>query len=232
MKELLSTLFLALAFLARIGESDSSKVSELIKQIRGDTEQKQVQVQTTREALSNHQWQYFTEAVVQVNAYQQFVLDEQDKFLSAATSASTDCLESLPKPLYSILKSGDWNIEMCIGHMAVYGGMLTDDTEAQLSGFNGIASQYPISAVKDLFQSDWASEAGLVAMQDQLLAKMQLWDNVTTMDMHELKKRVVEQFQYMAANDWTLCVNYGRNEVKKLFDQAFGHFEGCARMSA
>lgn len=228
MQELLSTLFLVV-LLACSGQSLSFQVSELKKEIRDNTAQMEVQVQKSRETLSSYQWEHFSEAVVLVNDYQKFVQAEEEHFIAVSSSASTECLDSLPKPLYSIRLSADYNIGLCIGHMAIYGNMLVDDTEGEISVYNGIASQFPTSAMRDYFLSDWASEAGVEATREQLVEKMQHWDNVSTMEMFDLKKRALDYLEYTLHDAWTVCVNYGRSEVKKLFDQALNHIEGCAK---
>lgn len=228
MQELLSTLF-SVVLLACIGQCLSFQVSELKKQIRDNTEQKEVQVQKSRETLSSYHWEHFSEAVVLVNDYQKFVQAEEEQFITVSSYASTECLESLPKPLYSIRLSADYNIGLCIGHMAVYGNMLVDDTEGEISVYNGIASQFPTSAMKEYFMSDWASEAGVQATHELLIEKMQHWDNVSTMEMFDLKKRALDDLEFILQDAWTVCVNYGRKEVKKLFDQALNHIEGCAK---
>lgn len=228
MQELLSTLFLVV-LLACTGQSLSFQVSELKKEIRDNTAQMEVQVQKSRETLSSYQWEHFSGAVVLVNDYQKFVQAEEEHFIAVSSSASTECLDSLPKPLYSIRLSADYNIGLCIGHMAIYGNMLVDDTEGEISVYNAIASQFPTSAMRDYFLSDWASEAGVEATREQLVEKMQHWDNVSTMEMFDLKKRALDYLEYTLQDAWTVCVNYGRSEVKKLFEQALNHIEGCAK---
>lgn len=208
-----------------------ASVPELNKQIRSNANQMEDQVQTSRKIISSDQLQYLSQAVVLLNDYKQLVLDEKEQLLAVTQTASAECLEALPKPLHSILKTADWSIEMCIGHMAVYGGGdIVEETERQINEFNGIASRFPISAVQDLFlTTEWNTADGLAAMKDVLRQRMQFWDNVSTMEMFRIKSHVTDRLQSMAANDWPLCVNYGQREVQKLFAEAKEHLEECAR---
>lgn len=220
---------ICLSSLVLLCNSESLNVTELIDHIRQNAEQKNVQVQEARDYVSVYQWFSFNQAVELVNNYQRFVVEEQEKFNALASATGDEaCLESLPKPLYSILKSADWNIEMCIGHMAVYGGMQVDDVEGQLNGFNGNASLYPLNAVKDYFLiPDWSSEAGIQAMIELLTDRMRHWDNVDAVNLFNLKNSARHQIQSMVNYEWTLCVNHGQNEIKKSFDAATHHLETC-----
>lgn len=228
MKELVSGCLLLLLSVLLTQSTATAQVPEIINQIRVNAQQKLAQVHTNRATVSDCKWKYFSEAVQLVDSYHQFVREEQEKFAAASSAASAACLDSLPKPLYSILHSADWAIEMCIGHMAVYGESLVEDTEGQLNGFNGIASQSPITSIREFFELyNWNSGAGVDAMHEILLERMKTWDNVSVIELFELKRRIQEQFQMMASNDWPLCVNYGKREVEKLFAEAVKHIEEC-----
>lgn len=215
-----------------ISKSESLNVTELIGHIRQNTWQKQIQVQEARDFVSVYQWFSFNQAVVLVDNYQRFVIQEQEKFRALKEEVSNEgCLESLPKPLYSILKAADWNIEMCIGHIAIYGRMHVEDFEGQLNRFHGNASLYPFDAIKDYFLSpDWASEEGIQAMIELLTDRMRHWDNVDAVNLFNLKTNARQHIQSMVNYEWTLCINHGQNEVKKHFDAAIDHLRTCGKV--
>lgn len=228
MKELFSGCLPLLLSVLLAQSTATTQVPDIVNQIRVNAQQKVAQVHTNHAIVSDYKWKYFSEAVQLVDSYHRFVRVEQEKFTAVSSAASAACLDSLPKPLYSILYSADWAIEMCIGHMVVYGETLVEDTEGQLSGFNGIASQSPITSIREFFELyNWNSEAGVEAMHEILLERMKTWDNVSVIELFELKRRIQEEFQMMASNDWPLCVNYGKREVEKLFAEAAKHIGEC-----
>lgn len=203
--------------------ANSSDVAELTDLIRKSSEQMEWQVQVARENISTSQWLSFNEAVVLVNNYQQLVVDALDSL----HDGDVECLDSMPKPVHSILTSADWNIEMCIGHMVVYGSSNVEEAEGQLRRYEENVSGFPITAIKDFFLSDWSAADGVDAMIDVLRKRMQNWDNVHAIEIYDLKQRVGEQMKYIANKEWTLCANYGWKETKKLFEQAMEYVEDC-----
>lgn len=227
MKGLLCALFL-LSPLIRTNCA-SLGVAELMDHIRTNTVQKETQVMATRKALTGYEWLHFSEGVKMVDGYQRFVLGVKEKLITASNSAPQHCVESLPKPINSLLRTADWDIEMCIGHMAVYGERLVEDSESEVQGFNEIASRHPINANRDFFLTDWNSGAGVEATQHLQQTQMQQWDNISSVDLFELKKRVEDTFRSMAAHEWPLCVNYGEIEVERLFNEAISHLQECGQ---
>lgn len=206
---------------SRSTRPDVVKLTDLILQ---SSQQMEWQVQVARENISTTQWLIFNEAVALVDNYQQSVVAALDVLL---LDADEKCLESLPKPVHSILISADWNIEMCIGHMVVYGSLHVEEAEGQLRRYEENVSVFPITAIKEFFLSDWSAADGVDAMVDVLQKRMQNWDNVSAIELYDLKKRVQDQLKYISANEWTLCANYGWKETKKLFDQAMQFVEDC-----
>lgn len=230
MKNLLSVL-VAVTILAANYSVAGPQVKELIEEIRGNVKQMNTQVQTTREGISDYQMQSFSEALILVDNYKQFVLKELEEFLAISSNSSPACLESLPKPLYSIITEANWGIETCIGHMSFYGTMYVEDFEKQLNIFHQIASQHPISALMDLFSLEWNTEAGLQDMHEILQKRMENWDNVTAIELLDLKRRVQAEFQEMVEKNWPVCSNYGQKQVEKMFNDAINHLEGCANLT-
>lgn len=228
-KVFVSSCVLLLIFACQFHSGNSLNATELSDLISDHVEQMRSQVHANRGPISESTRDAFKGAVQLVDGYQKFVFAEYEKLKVLLDKAKMKCIESLPKSEYAILKAADWSIEMCIGHMSVYGMLHSEEAEMKLQSFDLHVSQYPIQAIKDYFLSDdWPTEDGVEAIIDLLMQRMLHWDNVQAVDLFQLRNAAKEEFATLSSS-WTVCVNYGRGEMKKLFEEAAEHIEECGK---
>lgn len=208
-------------FLLAIAGANSS-VSDLNQLVRQSTNQILSQVKVARNSVSGSQYEAFNFAVTIVEGYWRYVLDTAKEITSLADE---ECLQTLPKPVYSILRTADWHMGMCVGHMAVYGGQMVHDAEAEVRRFEDPINLLSIQSTKEFFLSDnWADAEGAQAAIDSLTRRMQNWDNVESVHLYDFKLGT-QQDMSQISHEWALCGNHQHMEMQKMFDQARQHIE-------